>query len=515
MPVTTIIKHLYMQQERKRKAEETERNQKPKEEPENREEYAKTLNLQRVKEVLQRFLKQGTFPPSIYRMEEKNIKETHHKTKKQKEPWRVSMWILSGEEEPISFPNKKSKIKPIFQCRIKEKVDAYDIPFFLSVDRPKLQEKSFFEVELTQENTKIYRVKDLSLIYKKHMYPGMYTIPPAERNMFYYRYLVDPKQISTLAIEQDILVKYRKPKRKSTPYHTVYVEGKKYIQYYGVTKYQIVGIDCEMVITEKGKELAKIAIVDEKGKEIYKKTIYPEKTVLNYLTEYTGLDKNSFINTCSCQECRPVTQPNPNINSTQCSSHLSTKKSLYIHLASIIGVNTVIVGHSLGNDLRVLSLYHTSLIDTSQWFIYSNYYRYRLQVIANVFLNKKIQEAAHCPVVDAQCSLKALMYMVNASIDHLPPNETFHSNISIELLPAKEETRRASSLEKASFKSTQSREETEDAIFPVKRASSLSFTISPDLHLPGSISRSTLFIMLHRDSESWIASFYLDSGGNK
>ena len=53
-----------------------------------------------------------------------------------------------------------------------------------------------------------------------------------------------------------------------------------------IRKYALLSIDCEMVGTIKGQELARISIVDIYGNIIYDKYIKPYGKIINYRTKY-------------------------------------------------------------------------------------------------------------------------------------------------------------------------------------------------------------------------------------
>ena len=103
----------------------------------------------------------------------------------------------------------------------------------------------------------------------------------------------------------------------------------------------IFGIDCEMVYTLKGSELARVTIVDHELKTVLDQLVKPEYEVLDYNTEFSGLKKTDFIN---------VKTALPDVQKLLC---------------KIINAKSIIVGHSLESDLIALKLLHTMVIDTA------------------------------------------------------------------------------------------------------------------------------------------------------
>ncbi|KAK4046506.1 para-aminobenzoate synthase, (PABA) [Microbotryomycetes sp. JL201] len=103
----------------------------------------------------------------------------------------------------------------------------------------------------------------------------------------------------------------------------------------------VLGLDCEMCLTEDGSELARLSIVDQKGQRIYDSLVKPEKPIVDYLTKFSGLTEEKLA------------------------SVTKTLEDVQRDLIDIIDYNTILIGHSLECDLRVLKLVHSNIIDTS------------------------------------------------------------------------------------------------------------------------------------------------------
>ncbi len=56
----------------------------------------------------------------------------------------------------------------------------------------------------------------------------------------------------------------------------------------------LVAIDCEMVYTKLGLELARVSIVDRSGKPLYDEFVKPSEPVLSYNTEFSGISEENL-----------------------------------------------------------------------------------------------------------------------------------------------------------------------------------------------------------------------------
>ncbi|KAL4073757.1 hypothetical protein J3A83DRAFT_4090781 [Scleroderma citrinum] len=109
---------------------------------------------------------------------------------------------------------------------------------------------------------------------------------------------------------------------------------------------RLYAIDCEMCMTEDGKELTRVCIIDyESGIVVYDKLVKPPKPVTDYLTRWSG------------------------ITEAQLATATTTLPQVQAHLLSILsppgGLTSILVGHSLESDLKALRLCHPLCIDTA------------------------------------------------------------------------------------------------------------------------------------------------------
>ncbi|KAH0458069.1 hypothetical protein IEQ34_013384 [Dendrobium chrysotoxum] len=111
---------------------------------------------------------------------------------------------------------------------------------------------------------------------------------------------------------------------------------------------RVLSIDCEMVLCDDGTEaVVKVCVVDKKLKVKLKMLVNPKKSVADYRTEITDVSAEDLVGvTCSLVDIQGF------------------MKKLLKH-------GTILVGHSVHNDLRALKIAHARVIDTSYIFKYS------------------------------------------------------------------------------------------------------------------------------------------------
>lgn len=170
-----------------------------------------------------------------------------------------------------------------------------------------------------------------------------------------------------------------------------------------ITKYNLIAMDCEMYETTKGDELGRITILNYNGNILYDKYITTNNKILDYRTKYSGLTQELISNGISYNEAKQ-------------------------NILQIIGTNTTVVGHGLDNDLKVLKLYITNIIDTSYLYINTDGYKVGLNVLCKKYLNYTIHQGYHDSIEDALCCLKLLAqkteYIYNFLYSHIEINHS-------------------------------------------------------------------------------------------
>ncbi|CAO4362190.1 unnamed protein product [Caenorhabditis nigoni] len=141
---------------------------------------------------------------------------------------------------------------------------------------------------------------------------------------------------------------------------------------------KIFALDVEMIHTEDGLEAGRISLVDREGRIMIDEYIRPEGKIIHLNTQFSGIQE----------------------------FHLENAKSLkQIHqlMFQFVNRSTLLIGHGLSNDLKVLRLVHLNVIDTGLLEDSSNGRMPSLKALARKWLNKEIQNTheGHDSIEDA------------------------------------------------------------------------------------------------------------------
>ena len=158
------------------------------------------------------------------------------------------------------------------------------------------------------------------------------------------------------------------------------------------THHDLLALDCEMGYTTKGFELLRLTCVDWAGKVVLDTIVKPDGDVIDFNSRFSGVhvippDALSFT------ECREK-------------------------LASIVGPNTILLGHSLENDLNSLKLIHSKCIDTVVVFPHPSGLPYRLSLrdLASTKLGRFIQQGEHSSAEDALACLDLIKWKLSQDV---------------------------------------------------------------------------------------------------
>ncbi|CAM9617164.1 unnamed protein product, partial [Hapterophycus canaliculatus] len=163
----------------------------------------------------------------------------------------------------------------------------------------------------------------------------------------------------------------------------------------------VLGVDCEMIYTSAGLELARATLVNVKGQVVYDELVKPTLDVTDYNTQFSGI---------TAEMLQGVSR---------------SLRDAQREILSFVGPETYLVGHSLDSDLKALKLVHRRLIDTSELYPSprGTPFKNGLRVLSKTVLGRAIQggDSGHDSSEDAFASLElALLKMHRGPAFELP-----------------------------------------------------------------------------------------------
>lgn len=185
----------------------------------------------------------------------------------------------------------------------------------------------------------------------------------------------------------------------------------------------VFAIDCEMCFTGCGLELAKVSIIRSDGNLHYETYVRPEREIVDYNTRFSGItEKDLNVSSSYCNGSnmrRASTASNSSSSSTGSNGYTRTVKTLkevQKDLLTFIFDDTILIGHSIENDLKALKLMHKTIIDTAVSFphFYGLPYRRSLKSLTKTILKRDIQqhETGHCSFEDSRATLELMLWKV-------------------------------------------------------------------------------------------------------
>ena len=135
---------------------------------------------------------------------------------------------------------------------------------------------------------------------------------------------------------------------------------------------RVVALDCEMVKTWRGGELARVTVLDWTGAGCYETLVQPPVAVGDFMTRFSGL---------TTRVLEGVT---------------TTLKEVQGDLVRMIAAKDIIVGHALHEDMTALHLEHGRIVDTQDVFPHPDgpHKRTSLKFQAKLHLGRNIQQDA-------------------------------------------------------------------------------------------------------------------------
>lgn len=166
---------------------------------------------------------------------------------------------------------------------------------------------------------------------------------------------------------------------------------------------KVYALDCEMIFTGLGLEVAKVSVVSCEGQIVYEHFVRPKGQIADYNTRFSG-----------------ITEHDLKISTSSKSNQVKTLEQVQRDFLDFITADTILIGHALENDLRVLKVIHKNIIDTSISFPHANGFPYRraLKSLTKTVLKRDIQtsDSGHSSFEDSRACLELMLWKVRKEL---------------------------------------------------------------------------------------------------
>ncbi|OWA54789.1 RNA exonuclease 1-like protein [Hypsibius exemplaris] len=173
-------------------------------------------------------------------------------------------------------------------------------------------------------------------------------------------------------------------------------------------RHGVYAIDCEMIYTVGGMELARLTIVDRQLKCVYETLVRPKQRIIDCNTRFSGLKMEQFTGKLGTNS--PLTT-------------IKTIEEVHKDLlgGGLINEETILIGHSLESDLLSMKFIHRNIVDTSLVFPHrrGRPFKRALRNLMREILQKIIQEdvGGHDSREDAAACMELMMWRLRQDRD--------------------------------------------------------------------------------------------------
>ncbi|XP_062582976.1 RNA exonuclease 1 homolog, partial [Saccostrea cucullata] len=156
--------------------------------------------------------------------------------------------------------------------------------------------------------------------------------------------------------------------------------------------YGVYAMDCEMVYTQGGVELARVTVTDCENNSVYETLVRPDRKIIDYNTRFSGITKEDMVGVTT------------------------TIRDVQAVLLSLFTEKTILIGHSLESDLAAVKIIHDTVVDTSVVFPHrlGPPYKRALKTLMAEYMKKIIQDdvGGHDSQEDAISCMELMQWRV-------------------------------------------------------------------------------------------------------